>query len=112
MRYLNHFSSAEEGTLHFTALDFTGDNVIVSGKVLRLRDIRDFVETIISEVKELIQDQLFFGLDIFDINWSPGVVHEEPRNRTTGYSSFQDPNNPFFHHRFDILKEIFDKLSQ
>lgn len=106
MGYLNSFSSAEEGTLQFTALDFTGDNVIVSGKVLRLRDIRDFVETIISEVKELIQDQLFFGLDMFDINWSPGVVHEEPRNRTNGYSSFQDPNNPFFHHRFDILKEI------
>lgn len=106
MRYLNRFSSAEEGTLHFTALDFTGDNVLVSGRVLRLHDIRDFVETAISEVKELIRDQLFFGLDIFDINWSPGVVHEEPRNRTNGYSSFQDPNNPFFHHRFDVLKEI------
>jgi hypothetical protein len=78
MRFLNHISSAEQGTLRFSALDFSGDNILVGGKVLYLRDIRRFVETIISEVKELIHGQLFFGLDTFDINWSPGVVHEEP----------------------------------
>lgn len=106
MRYLNRFSSAEDGTLRFTALDFTGDNVIVSGKVLRLRDVGYFVETIIAEVKEMIRTKLFFGLDLFDINWSPGVVHEEPRNRTIKYSCFQDPTNRFCGHRFDILKAI------
>jgi hypothetical protein len=106
MRFLNHFSSAEQGTLRFTALDFSGDNIIVGGKVLYLRDIRYFVETIISEVKELIHGQLFFGLNTFDINWSPGVVHEEPRNRTIGYSCFGDPSNSFVQHRFDVLRSI------
>jgi hypothetical protein len=47
MRYLNSFSSVEEGTPRFTALDFSGDNVIIAGHVLYLRDIRYFVETII-----------------------------------------------------------------
>ena len=106
MRFLNHFSSAEQGTLRFTALNFSGDNIIVGGKVLYLRDIGRFVETIVSEVRELIYGQLFFGLDTFDINWSPGVVHEEPRNRTIGYSCFGDPSNSFARHRFDLLRAI------
>jgi hypothetical protein len=106
MRFLNHFSSAEQGTIRFTALDFSGDNIIVGGKVLYLRDIGRFVETIISEVKELIHGQLFFGLDTFDINWSPGVMHEEPRNRTIGYSCFGDPSNSFARHKFDVLRVI------
>jgi len=78
MRFLNHFSSAEQGTLWFTALDFSGENIIVAGKVLYLWNIRSFMETIISEVKEMICSQLFFGLDVFNINWLPGGVHEEP----------------------------------
>ena len=106
MRFLNHFSSAEQGTLRFTALDFSGNNIIVGGKVLYLRDIGRFVETIISEVKDMIHGQLFFGLDTFDINWSPGVVHEEPRNRTIGYSCFGDPSNSFAQHKFDVLRVI------
>src|SRR5262245_21510555 len=106
MRYLNQFSSAEEGTLRFTALDFSGDNIIVSGKVLYLRNICYFVEKIISEVKDLLRDQLFFGLDTFDINWSPGIVHEEPRNRRVGYSCFVDPSNSFRQHRFDLTKAM------
>ena len=105
-RYLSRFASAEEGTLRFTALDFSGDNIIVAGKVLRLRDIGLFVETIIDEVKELFRIHLFFGLDIFDINWSPGVVHEEPRNRSVGYSCFQDPANIFHKHRFGLMQII------
>jgi hypothetical protein len=106
MRFLNRFSSAEQGTMRFTALDFSGENVIVAGKVLYLRGIHHFVETIISEVKELLRSQLFFGLDMFDINWLPGVVHEEPRNRTIGYSCFHDPSNSFQQHRFDFLRAI------
>ncbi len=43
-RYLSRFASAEEGTLRFTALDFSGDNIIVAGKVLYLRKIGHFVE--------------------------------------------------------------------
>jgi hypothetical protein len=33
MRFLNRFSSAEQGTMRFTALDFSGENVIVAGNV-------------------------------------------------------------------------------
>ena len=54
MHFLNHFSLAEQGTLCFTALDFSGNNIIVGGKVLYLQDIGRFVETIISEVKDMI----------------------------------------------------------
>jgi hypothetical protein len=104
MRYLNRFAAAEEGTIHFSALDFSGDNIIVMGQVLYLRDIRYFVEKIIEEVKELLRNRLFFGLDIFDVDWSPGVVHEQPRNRSIGYSCFQDPANSFHNHRFDLLR--------
>ena len=106
MRYLNGFSSAEEGTLRFTALDFSGDNIIVAGQVLYLRDIRYFVESIIVEIREIFQVQLFFGLDIFDVNWSPGVVDEQPRNRSVDYSCFRDPTNSFYSHRFDLLQAI------
>jgi hypothetical protein len=106
LRFLNCFSSAEGGTRCFTALDFSGNNVIVAGQVLYLRDIRYFVEAIINEVKELLQVDLFFGLDTFNINWSPGMVHDEPRNRSIGYSCFQDPSNSFHTHRFDLLRAI------
>lgn len=106
MRHLKHFSSAEEGTLRFTALDFTGDNIIVAGRVLYLRDIRYFVETIIAEAKEIFRVNLFFGLDMFDINWSAGMVHEEPRNRTVGYSCFHEPSNSFHGYKFDLLRAI------
>jgi hypothetical protein len=106
LRYLNGFPSAVEGTLPFTALDFSGNNVLVAGQVLYLRDIRYFVEAIIDEVKELLQVDLFFGLDTLDINWSPGIVHDEPRNRSIGYSCFQDPSNSFHQHRFDLLRAI------
>ena len=106
MRYLNNFASVEEGTPRFTALDFSGDNVIIAGQVLYLRDMRYFVETIIDEVKEIFRVHLFFGLDIFDVNWSPGVVHEEPRNRSIGYSCFEEPSNSFRGHRHDLAQAI------
>jgi hypothetical protein len=106
MRPLNHFTSAEEGSLRFTALDFSGDNVIVAGRVLYLRDIRYFVETLIGEIKEHMKIQLFFGLDIVDVEWSPGVVHEQPRNISVGYSCFRDPHNAFAQRKDDLLRAV------
>ena len=105
-QYLSRFALAEEGTLRFTALDFSSDDIIVAGKVLYLREIGHFVETIIEEVKELFQVHLFFGLDVFDINWSPGVVHKELRNRSVSYSCFQHPANSFHKHKFDLVETI------
>jgi len=105
-RYLSRFSSTEKGMLRFTALDFTGENIIVARKVLHLRDICRFVETIIEEVKKSFRDHLLFGLDVFDVDWSPGMVHEEPRNRSVNYSCFQDPTNSFHKHRFDLVETI------
>ena len=106
MRPLNHFTSAEQGAFRFTALDFSGDNVIVNGRVLYLRDIRLFVETLIEEIRAQIQTDLFFGLDLVDMNWSPGVVYEQPRNITVGYSCFSDPHNTFARHKEDLLKAV------
>jgi hypothetical protein len=102
VRPLNHFTTAEEGAFRFTAMDFTGDNIIVGGRALYLTDIRCFVETLIDEIKEHMKAHLFFGLDIADINWSPGVVHEEPRNISIGYSCFSDQRNTFIQQK-DIL---------
>lgn len=87
-------------------MDFSGDNVIVKGHVLYLKDIRYFVETLIEEIKLLFSTRLFFGLDIVDINWLPGVVHEEPRNTSVGYSCFRDPHNAFLRHKDDLLQAI------
>ena len=106
MRPLNRFATAEEGALRFTAADFSGDNVIVAGRVLYLRDIRRFIETLIAEIKEHIRTQLFFGLDVADIDWSPGVVHEEPRNLSIGHSCFRDARNDFAKHKNDLLRVI------
>jgi hypothetical protein len=106
MRPLNRFATAEQGSFQFTALNFNGDNIIVGGQVLYLSDIRRFVETLITEVKEVISEQLFFGVDIVDINWSPGIVHEEPRNLSVGYSCFREPRNVFVKHEDDLLRVI------
>lgn len=105
-RYLNRFASEQEGGVHFTALDFSGDNIIVAGHTLYLRDIRYMVETLITEIKDQFKTTLFFGLDIIDINWSPGVVHEEPRNITIRHSCFRDPKNNFSSHKDDLLRII------
>jgi hypothetical protein len=106
MRPLNRFVTAEEGALRFTAMDFSGDNVLIAGQVLYLRDIRSFIETLITEIKEHILSQLFFGLDVVDIGWSPGIVYEEPRNISIGYSCFRDPHNIFAKHKDDLLKVV------
>jgi hypothetical protein len=106
MQYLNGFTSAEEGTVCFTGLNFSGDNIIVAGWVLYLRDIHYFVATITGEVKELLKAKLFFRLNIFNINWSPGVVHKEPINRTIGYPCFHDPASSFRQHRLNLLQAI------
>ena len=88
IRPLNRFATAEQGSLDFTALDFSGDNIIVEGRVLYLHDIRDFVKTLIVEIKDDISTKLFFGVGVADIGWSPGVVYEEPHNISVGYSCF------------------------
>ena len=106
MRPLNYFASAEEGALRFSGLDFSGDNVIIAGRVLYLRDIRYFVETLIGEIKENMKTLLFFGLDIVDMEWSPGMVDEQPRNTSIGYSCFRDPHNTFAQHKDVLLHAI------
>jgi hypothetical protein len=106
MRPLNRFATAEEGALRFTALDFGGDNIMVDGQVLYLRDIRRFVDTMIAEIKEHIQTKLFFELGVADIDWSPGIVHEEPRNLSVGYSCFRDARNDTAKHQNDLLKVV------
>lgn len=107
MRPLNRFSSSEEGTTSFTALNFSGDHILVHGQIIRLLDVRNFVETLVQEIKCLIQERLFFGLpDVADVEWSPGTVHEEPRNTTLHYSCFRDTRNRFSGHQDDLLRAI------
>jgi hypothetical protein len=106
MRPLNLFTSAEEATMQFTSTDFSGQNIIISGHVLYLRDIRHFIETLINEIRTDMRMKLFFGLDIVDLNWSPGVINEEPRNVAVGFSCFNDPHNAFLDHKHDLLHTI------
>lgn len=105
-RPLNHFVSAEQGALAFTAKDFTGTNIIVDGKVLHLHDIRHFIETLIVEIKSLIREKLFFGLDVGDVEWSPTIVHEEPRNTSAGYSCFGDARNEFLGYHDELIRAV------
>jgi hypothetical protein len=104
-KIISFIDDAYEGP-HFTALDLSGNNIIFAGHVLYLRDIRYFVETLITEIKEHLCAQLFFGLDVADINWSPGVVHEEPRRISISYSCFRDPHNIFVTHKDHLLQAI------
>src|SRR5215472_13722154 len=106
MRPLNSFVSAEEATLQFTGTDFSGQDILVDGHVLHLCDIRRFVETLICEIRMDIRNRLFFGLDVVDVDWAPGIIHEEPRNVSVGYSCFNDPHNSFPNHQRDLLRVI------
>lgn len=100
----------ENGSPLFTALDFTGRNVIVNGKVLYVADIKSFVESIIQELHHSLRHHLLFGLtNLVDIQrWSPGVVHEEPRNTRAGYSCFMDPRNSFISDCDLLLRTVLD----
>ena len=106
MRLLNRLTSAEDGTMQFSGTDFSGQNIVVGGHVLHLQDICHFIETLVEEVRMDIRSQLFFGLDVVDADWSPGVIHEEPRNVTVGYSFLSDPHNAFIGHQQDLLRAI------
>lgn len=106
MRPLNKFVSAEESMLEFTGVGFNGDNIIIDGKVLYLHNIRSCVNSLISEIKDHIKNELLFGIDIIDIDWSPDIIHEEPRNARVSYSAFDDPHNPFCASKDTVLRII------
>lgn len=76
-----------------------------------MRDIRYFVETLIGEIKENMKMLLFFGLDIVDMEWSPGMVNEQPRNTSIGYSCFRNLHNTFAQHKDILLQAILTHLS-
>ena len=100
----------ENGSPLFTALDFTGRNVIVNGKVLYVTDIKSFVVSIVQELQDCLLHNLFFGItDLVNIErWSPGVVNEEPRNTRAGYSCFTDPLNSFISDSDLLLRTVLD----
>ena len=100
----------ESGSPLFTALDFTGRNVIVNGKVLYVTDIKSFIVSIVQELQDGLLHNLFFGItDLVNIErWSPGVVNEEPRNTRAGYSCFTDPLNSFTSDSNLLLKTVLD----
>jgi hypothetical protein len=109
MRLLNKLVSAADGVLEFTGLNFHGDNIILQGKVLYLRDIHNFIEALAADIKGSIQRDLFFNLDVISVDWSPtGIVHEEPRNLRLSYSAFDDPHNHFLEGKHSLLQLILD----
>ncbi|KAF9490699.1 hypothetical protein BDN71DRAFT_1511033 [Pleurotus eryngii] len=107
---MNWLVSTEQGTLEFNAMDFTGTNIILDRKVLRLTDLGEFVETLVCESEAIISDQLFFGLDICDTAWSPGIVHNELQNISAGYSCFRDPQNEFIEHEHTLICTVLTHL--
>jgi hypothetical protein len=111
---LNQLASVEESPLAFTSLDFSGTNIIVRGHVLYLKDLKFFVETLITELRESLERDLLLGLPgIIDVaTWQPGIIYEEPRNTTMGYACFSDKRNPGFTSQEDILlKAVLDDPS-
>lgn len=108
MRPLNRFAAGEDGPFEFTALDLSGTNVIVNGKVLWLSDIDRMVQAIVKESQEIVCRELCFGLTIGEEGWNPGLVHEEPRQISASYSCFTDPQNSYFtDHKDTLLHAVF-----
>ena len=109
-RPLDRISLLEDGSSLFTALNFTGQNIIVNGKVFHVADLKFFVESILKELRHsLIHDLLFGIIGLVDLDlWSPGIVHEEPRNTKAGYSCFLDPHNSFLNTQDLLLRTVLD----
>lgn len=109
-RPLDRFAQTEGAPFTFTAADFSGQNVIVCGKTLYIAEVKHMVETLVSELKTCLKDQLLFGIsDLMDVDsWTPGTIHEEPRNTRSGYSCLSDPHNSTWTQEDWLLKIFLD----
>jgi len=104
MRSLNH-SSTEQGTFCLTSVEITSSS---QEKCFPSEKISATWLKIIDEAKELLTVHLLFGLDT---DWSPGIIREEPRDGSMGYSYFRDAMDAFHKHRFDLLQAILTRPS-
>ncbi|KAJ3555709.1 hypothetical protein NP233_g12145 [Leucocoprinus birnbaumii] len=92
-RGLGGINSAEESALLFNAPDLSGTGAIIGDKTLRLSQIGDLHCRAVEELKAEI-DELTFHHPDFQLD--PEIpIHDEPRERTPGYSFLEDKRNPW-----------------
>jgi hypothetical protein len=107
-RGLTSLHSAEESSLFFNAPDLSGTSAIIGDKVLYLSHIGDLHRRASNEIQHEIDDLTFhhptFTL-VDDIQ-----IHDNPRERTPGYSFVKDTRN-VWNHRPSLVQHILETPS-
>ncbi|KAF9487665.1 hypothetical protein BDN71DRAFT_602419 [Pleurotus eryngii] len=105
IRPLHQMASSENGAEEFTANDFSGDSVLVNGRVIHFTDIRNFVERVVEEATRIIQEKLLFGLhDVFKS--TQDAIYDDLQNTSVRYSCFMDPRNGFAQQQDLLLRTV------
>jgi hypothetical protein len=107
-RGLASLSTSSFSTPAFNALDRSGTNVEIHGKILHLRDIKSMVLSLIEEIEDGIE-KLTLGLGFVTV---PEHVTDRPRETKGGYSFIADPVNPFQEEADMVLKKALLDLTQ
>ncbi|KAG5223760.1 P-loop containing nucleoside triphosphate hydrolase protein [Salix suchowensis] len=82
-------------------------SVLVKDRVIHLHDIRDLIESLNKEIRLIMFEQLLFGLPFVSDDWTPGIIHDDPKKKSLAYSCFCDPHNIGFQQaRIVVLQNI------
>ncbi|KDQ49260.1 hypothetical protein JAAARDRAFT_51811 [Jaapia argillacea MUCL 33604] len=88
--------STEEGFPMFTAMDFSGDNLLFKGHVLTKAKYKSFADNLYESAYHLLSQGVLFGrFDDEMMNWRTQIIHETMPCRDVGYCFLDDPHNPF-----------------
>ncbi|KAF9491147.1 hypothetical protein BDN71DRAFT_1434142 [Pleurotus eryngii] len=93
LRPLNRLVSAEQGTLQFNGTHPSGTDIMLDDKIITVADLGSTVRTMTNEIRRMLQDEIFFGLDIVDLERVWGIIRDDPRNVLPGYAWFKDLAN-------------------
>lgn len=94
-RGLSSLQSAEQSSLYFNAPDLSGESAIINGEVLSLNAIGAALTRTIHEITTEI-DNLTFHHPQFVLS-TTDLIHDEPRERKSGYSFLTDERNAWVH---------------
>lgn len=90
-RGLTALDSADDNLVLFNAPDLTGTSAWLGDTLITVSGIGTAVRSLVSSITS-IMDDLLFQAPQFQLPTTQ-VIHDEPRNRTPGYSFVTDPRN-------------------
>ncbi len=102
-RGLAGLSTSSVAAPSFNALDRSGTNIEIHGKILRLTAIKDMVLRLDNEIADGI-DRLTFGLGALEV---PTHVSESPREAAADFGFMDHMSNPFHQEKHELLRHIF-----